>query len=248
MNCLVTSVEHLPGRTSADSGDLNWRTAGRSFWMKSVRCRWKPRPKLLRVLEDGQVDRVGSTQSIPVDVRIIAATNIDLVAAISTGRIQARLVLSPERIPDRDPATPGPTQGHSAPRPSFPGAFSVETEAAASGTSVLESMDRLVQYPWPGNVRELQNVIERAVILARSSMIEIDDQFLCLRSSLWRRQTPRIISKSWSGSISFKYSIAHMWRIYGPNGAAAQLGLNPSTLRSKLKKLGLKRPVHLASI
>jgi formate hydrogenlyase transcriptional activator len=102
-----------------------------------------------------------------------------------------------------------------------------------------QSMDRLVQYTWPGNVRELQNVIERAVILARSSTIEIDDQFLAPRSSLAEPDTTDNLQELERQHI-IQILNRTQWRIYGPNGAAAQLGLNPSTLRSRLKKLGLK--------
>ena len=194
--------------------------------------------KVLRVLEDGQVDRVGSTQSIPVDVRIIAATNTDLVAAISTGRFRPdlfyRLNVFPIVIPPlRDRPKDIPLLARH-----FLEHFRSKLKRQHLNFSA-QSMDRLVRYPWPGNVRELQNVIERAVILARSSMIEIDDRFLAPRSSLAepditdnlqeleRRHIIQILNRT-------------QWRIYGPNGAAAQLGLNPSTLRSRLKKLGLK--------
>src|SRR4029078_10878733 len=105
-------------------------------------------------------------------------------------------------------------------------------------------MDRLVRYPWPGNVRELQNMIQRAVLLARSSTVDIDDQL-----------PPSVLVKADGMNKLQELERLHilqmldrtMWRIYGPDGAAAQLGLNPSTLRSRLKRLGLKRTVHLVS-
>jgi formate hydrogenlyase transcriptional activator len=105
-----------------------------------------------------------------------------------------------------------------------------------------ESMDRLKTYAWPGNVRELQNVIERAVILARSTVVEIEPQFLMTTASssepssnltdMERRHIVRVLEST-------------HWRIYGPQGAAAQLGMNPSTLRSRMKKLGVSRPGNL---
>jgi formate hydrogenlyase transcriptional activator len=194
--------------------------------------------KLLRVLEDGQVDRVGSSQSIPVDVRIIAATNTDLVAAISAGRFRPdlfyRLHVFPIVIP---PLRERPKDIPLLAR-HFLEHFRSKLKRQHLGFSA-QSMDRLVQYTWPGNVRELQNVIERAVILARSSTIEIDDQFLAPRSSLAEPDTTDNLQELERQHI-IQILNRTQWRIYGPNGAAAQLGLNPSTLRSRLKKLGLK--------
>ena len=202
--------------------------------------------KLLRVLEDGQVDRVGSSQSSRVDVRIIAATNVDLAAAIGTGRFRPDLfyrlhVFSIVIPPLRDRPEDIPLLARH-----FLEKFQSKLKRPRLEFSA-ELMDRLVQYRWPGNVRELQNMIERAVILARSSTIEIDDQFLMSPSALAKADTTDNLQELERLHIR-QILDRTMWRIYGPDGAAVQLGLNPSTLRSKLKKLGLKRPVHLASI
>ncbi|MEO5956285.1 MAG: sigma 54-interacting transcriptional regulator [Nitrospiraceae bacterium] len=202
--------------------------------------------KLLRVLEDGQVDRVGSAQSIPVDVRIIAATNADLVVAISTGRFRPdlfyRLHVFPIVIPPlRDRPKDIPILAHH-----FLEMFRVKLKRPRLDFSV-QSMDRLVRYPWPGNVRELQNVIERTVILARSSTVEIDEQFLTPPSPLAEAEATDNLQELERQHI-LQMLERTQWRIYGPNGAAAQLGLNPSTLRSRLKRLDLKRPAHFSSI
>ena len=103
-------------------------------------------------------------------------------------------------------------------------------------------MDCLIRYAWPGNVRELQKVIERAVILARSPVVTIELQSLtnvppAVESTanlveMERRHILRVLEQT-------------RWRIYGPHGAAAQLGMNPSTLRSRMKKLGVSRLVKL---
>ena len=202
--------------------------------------------KLLRVLEDGQVDRVGSSQSNRVDVRIIAATNADLVTAIGTGRFRAdlfyRLHVFPIVIPPlRDRPEDIPLLARH-----FLDYFQVKLKRPRLDFGV-QLMDRLIRYTWPGNVRELQNMIERAVILARSSTIEIDDQFLMPPSALANADARGNLQELERLHI-LQILDRTMWRIYGPNGAAAQLGLNPSTLRSRLKRLGIKRPVHLASI
>lgn len=201
--------------------------------------------KLLRVLEDGEVDRVGSTQSIPVDVRIIAATNADLVAAISTGRFRPdlfyRLHVFPIVIP--------PLRHRLEDIPLLACHFLEHYRSKLKRPRLefsAQSMDRLVRYTWPGNVRELQNVIERAVILTRSSTVEIDDPVLRSPSALAEAEATDNLQELERQHI-LQLLDRTQWRIYGRNGAAAQLGLNPSTLRSRLKKLGLKRPAHFLS-
>lgn len=197
--------------------------------------------KLLRVLEDGMVDRVGGTRPVPVDVRVIAATNSDLVAAVSEGQFRSdlyyRLHVFPILLsPLRERREDIPLLARH-----FLEAYRVKLKRPALELSA-ESMDRLTGYGWPGNVRELQNVIERAVILARSPVIEIEPQFLITPTSpaepssnltdMERRHIVRVLEST-------------HWRIYGPQGAAAQLGMNPSTLRSRMKKLGVSRPANL---
>src|SRR5438093_346958 len=103
------------------------------------------------------------------------------------------------------------------------------------------SMRRLVQYSWPGNVRELQNVIERAVILTHSPKIEIDDRLLASSGSNGHAESPTRLHDLEHAHIRRTLEQTD-WRIDGPYGAARQLGLHPSTLRSRLKKLGITRP------
>ena len=202
--------------------------------------------KLLRVLEDGQVDRIGSSRSKRVDVRIIAATNADLVAAIGAGRFRPdlyyRLHVFPIVIP--------PLRDRPEDIPLLARHFLKYFQSKLKRPRLdfgAKVMDRLVRYPWPGNVRELQNMIERAVILARSSTVEIDDQFLMPPSALAKADATDNLQELERLHI-LQILDRTLWRIYGQDGAAAQLGLNPSTLRSRLKRLGLKRPVHPVSI
>ena len=100
-------------------------------------------------------------------------------------------------------------------------------------------MDRLLRYPWPGNVRELQNVIERAVILSRTAMVTVDLQALAGDAPA-PESTANLVDMERRHILRVLESVH--WRIYGAQGAAAQLGMNPSTLRSRMKKLGLARP------
>jgi formate hydrogenlyase transcriptional activator len=199
--------------------------------------------KLLRVLEDGLVDRVGGICPVPVDVRVVAATNADLVAAVKEGRFRSdlyyRLHVFPIAIP--------PLRERPEDIPLLARHFLESYRLKLNRPSLVlseSSMERLVRYAWPGNVRELQNVIERAVILSRSSIVEIADQFLTPSKTmlptspsanlqeLEREHTQRVLQQT-------------HWTIYGSYGAAARLGLNPSTLRSRMKKLGIRRPCRV---
>ena len=187
------------------------------------------------------IDRVGGTRSVPVDVRVIAANNADLVAAVSEGRFRSdlyyRLNVFPIALPplrERREDVPLLAQH-------FLDAYRIKFKRPVLKLSD-ESMDRLVNYAWPGNVRELQNVLERAVILARSPIVVVEPQFLSTRTTsnapsaalvdIERRHIVQILES------------AH-WRIHGPRGAAARLSMNPSTWRSRMKKLGISRPANL---
>jgi formate hydrogenlyase transcriptional activator len=198
--------------------------------------------KLLRVLEDGEVDRLGSTRPVSVDVRIIAATNKDLVAAVREGHFRAdlyyRLNVFPIRLPSlRERRDDIPALARHLLR--IAGA-----KTNRSGLSLdRESMERLLTHPWPGNIREMQNVIERAAILARSSVVSIDPSLLSQQAALPEDSASHHTERQ---QITRVLQAVH-WRIYGPYGAAARLGMPPSTLRSKMKKLGLHRPFPSAA-
>ncbi|HET7909838.1 MAG TPA: helix-turn-helix domain-containing protein, partial [Nitrospira sp.] len=102
-----------------------------------------------------------------------------------------------------------------------------------------ESLDRLMAYTWPGNVRELQNVIERAVILAQSSIVVVEPHFLMTAAAA---EQPSSALTDVERQHILQVLQSAQWRIHGPRGAAAQLSMNPSTLRSRMKKLGITRP------
>lgn len=197
--------------------------------------------KLLRVLEDHLVDRVGSTQSIRVDVRLIAATNADLAQAVSEGRFRAdlyyRLKVFPISIP--------PLRDRREDIPLLAEHFLQLCKTKLNRSNLLfdaSAMPRLAWYDWPGNIRELQNVIERAAILATAQVVEIDERVLApsLKQAV-APERPVTLHDSERQHILDALQWA-AWRIYGPLGAATRLGMNPSTLRSRMKKLGLSRP------
>jgi Nif-specific regulatory protein len=196
--------------------------------------------KLLRVLQEGEFERVGSSCTIRVDVRVIAATNRDLKKAMEEGKFRPdlyyRLNVFPILIPplrERKEDIPVLVRY-------FTMKYGTKLEKKVE-TIPQKTMDALLAYPWPGNVRELENMIERAVILAHSPVIQIDES-LDVRLDTGSQA-------SISGSLE-DVERAHIlrvleetkWVIHGKRGAALVLGLNPDTLRSRMKKLGIKRP------
>lgn len=202
--------------------------------------------KLLRVLQEGEFQRVGGTRTLKADVRIIAATNRNLQIAIEEGRFRSDLYYRLNVFPIRMPAL----RDHREDVPLLVWHF-VEKFAAGSGKSFdaipRPLMDALSAYEWPGNVRELQNVIERAVVLSTGPVLRIDEAF--------GTETLRMRSSSGSAGKASDTTLeaaerAHIlsalegsgWKVRGRGGAAEALGLKESTLRSRMKKLGIKRP------
>ena len=229
--------------TGADqrrSGRFELAHGGTLFLDEIAELPLEAQAKLLRVLEDGLVDRVGGMQSVAVDVRVIAATNADLSLTSSAGRFRSDLyyrlhvfpiVLPPLRErPEDIPLLANHFLEHYR--------FKLKRPHLALSS---DSMTRLCRYPWPGNVRELQNVIERAAILARSATVEVEADLVARPEMDASTDSPLNLVEMERQHILSVLTRTH-WRVYGPHGAAAQLGLNPSTLRSRLKKLGLSRP------
>jgi formate hydrogenlyase transcriptional activator len=191
--------------------------------------------KLLRVLENRTIERLGSPKPIPVDVRIIAATNRDLLAGVREGWFRGELYYRLNVFPVSIPAL----RERREDIPLFVQAF-VDELAGTMGKRIEEidsaSLDDLLVYPWPGNVRELRNVVERAMILTtgtrlRISAPELDAMPASMTGQAHMERTHILQVLHDTG-----------WRIRGPHGTAARLGLKPTTLESRIKKLGLIRP------
>ncbi len=215
--------------------------------------------KLLRVLQEREFERVGGTQSIKVDVRVIAATNRDLVKSIGEDKFREdlyyRLSVFPIAVPPlRDRAGDVPLLVHFL-AARFAARIGVRIESVGNAT-----MDRLSRYSWPGNIRELENVLERAVILSNGPTLEIDPEVLA-SSPAPRAATadpPTLSSPDGKApstpplesleSSTRNHILAALeqsgWVIDGPRGAAKILSLHPNTLRSRMKKLGIVRAPH----
>jgi transcriptional regulator with GAF, ATPase, and Fis domain len=207
--------------------------------------------KLLRVLQTGEFERVGSSETVRVDVRVIAATNRDLEHEVKRGRFRQdlyyRLGVFPIHVP--------PLRERREDIPLLAG-YLVEKKGAALGKRVdripRRTMEVLTAYDWPGNVRELENVIERALILSRGPALVVDSALVGVAED--RGGTPPTARPAGAGDATVtslaKTERAHIllvceacgWRIKGPGAAAERLGLNPSTLYFRMKKLGIKRP------
>jgi formate hydrogenlyase transcriptional activator len=196
--------------------------------------------KLLRVLQDGMVDRLGGKQPIRVDVRVIAATNRNLPAAVKNGAFRADLFYRLNVFPIGVP----PLRNRPEDIPLLARHF-LQHYGMKLGRSCKdidqESLERLIRYTWPGNVRELENVIERAMILSREPILRVDQHVLGSQDSSFTTSPPTSLKDLERQHILQILTLTH-WRIEGPDGAAIRLGIPPGTLRSRMKQFGMTRP------
>jgi len=197
--------------------------------------------KLLRVLQEQEFERVGSSKTLSVDVRVIAATNRDLREEVKAGRFRMDLYYRLNVIPLEVP----PLRQRISDIPPLVGHF-LRKSARKLGKNLQgvspRTMDRLMRHPWPGNVRELENVLECAAVLAHDDMVEIDASLTREANgfaAITGAGTLEEVERAYITSVLDK---TH-WSISGERGAAAILGMNPSTLRSRMQKLGIRRSV-----
>ena len=195
--------------------------------------------KLLRVLQDGTFERLGSVQTTTVDVRVIAATNRHLVQQVAAGHFREdlyyRLNVFPVTLP--------PLRERREDIPLLVWYFIAKCQGKL-GKPIERIPERamatLVAYHWPGNIRELANVIERAIILSPGTTLVVDE---ALGSS--ELADPSILSTQPLEEVERVHILAVLdacqWRIKGEGQAAERLGLHPSTLYSRMKKLGIER-------
>ena len=195
--------------------------------------------KLLRVLQDGLVDRVGGATAIPVDVRVIAATNTDLQRAIQQGRFRSDLYYRLNVFPIHMPPLRERPEDIPILARYFLRVHSQRLKRQCEDFDGL-SMERLVHYAWPGNVRELENIVERGLILCRDRLLRIDPAMVNAHVST--ESTPRRTLHDEERHHILQTLTLLDWRIEGLGGAADQLGLAPSTLRSRMLKLAIRRP------
>ena len=193
--------------------------------------------KLLRVLQEGEFERLGNSRTLKVNVRVVAATNRELEKLAQSGGFRHDLYYRLNVFPIQLPTL----RERKEDIPLLVRHF-VRTYATKMGKKIetipQSLMQALQDYPWPGNVRELANVIERGVILSQGSVLELGE---------WRTKGPTPVS----GEIPTLEELEQQhiisvldrtgWRVSGEKGAATLLGLKPTTLEARMKKLGIAR-------
>ena len=207
--------------------------------------------KLLRVLQERSFERVGSSETVSVDVRVLATTNRNLPAEIAAGRFREdlyfRLAVVPLEVPPLRERGDDVIQIAS---------HFLERTCQDFGHSPLtlskQQATLLKRYDWPGNIRELKNVIERAVILSRGKVLRLDlamSDILSAPSDAGAEaedSTPQLLTEQEMRELERKNTLLALemaqWRVSGPNGAAKLLGIKPTTLADRMKKFKLRKP------
>ena len=209
--------------------------------------------KLLRVLQEQEFEPVGSSRTVKVNVRIIAATNRDLEKAVQSGGFRSDLYYRLNVIPLRVPAL----RDRRFDIPEMVMAFlrqSAKRMDKPVQSVSRETMRLLVDHSWPGNIRELQNVIERGVVLSKGSILNLGADLLPIEGPDTGEEQAFLAETKSSDSLE-EIQRQHIlrvlertgWVISGPNGAGAILDLHPNTLRSLMNRLGIRRALRAAS-
>ncbi len=207
-------------------------------------------PKLLRVLQEREFERLGSTRTLRTDARLIAATNRDLAAMVTEQKFRSDLFYRLNVFPIRVP----PLRERREDIPTLVSYFVLKFARQISKrieSITSETMSALCNYHWPGNIRELQNVLERAVILSPGSVLRVALSDLSADGGLISKQSHPVKQES-EGNLrclleeTERQRILEVldetrWVIAGPRGAAAHLGVKRSTLQARILKLGIAR-------
>jgi len=200
-------------------------------------------PKLLRVLQEQEFERLGSGKTIRVDVRVLAATNADLAQMVAEKKFRSDLYYRLNVFPITLPPLRERAEDISLLVHFFAQKFAQQMKKPIK-TIPTETITRLSSYGWPGNIRELQNLIERAVILSRGSALEVP------LTELKRPGNGDLVNQLQGPTMLEEVEREHIlkvlretgWVIGGPAGAATRLGLNRTTLNNRMRKLGITRP------
>ena len=198
-------------------------------------------PKLLRVLQEREFERLGSARTIKTDARLIAATNRNLAACVQEGTFRADLFYRLNIFPIRVPAL----RERREDIPLLVRHFAQQCARRmnrAIDTIPSETMEALVRHPWPGNIRELQNVIERSVILSPGPVLHVPIAALGSHCIPDEEETRSKTLKETEREHIISILKETKWVVAGPQGAAARLGMKRSTLQFQMKRLGIVRP------
>jgi len=226
------------GATRQRKGRFELADGGTLFLDEAGELSLEAQAKLLRVLQEHEFERIGGTQSIAIDVRVIAASNQNLSEAVAAGRFRDDLYYRLNGFPIRVPALRDRAGDVALLARHFMNAVARKFGKTFSGIATT-SLAALERYSWPGNVRELQNVIDRAAILSSGPLLEIGE---AMDGELRRAEntgTLEEVERAYIAQVIEETS----GLIEGPHGAARRLGLNPSTLRGRMRKLGIAKGV-----
>jgi PAS domain S-box-containing protein len=198
---------------------------------------------LLRVLQEHEFERVGGTRHIRADVRVIAATNRDLQAAVSVGSFRSDLFYRLHVFPIQIPALRERKEDIRLLVDYF-----IDRYARKAGKKITtidkKTLQSLESYPWPGNIRELQNVIERSIIVCETENFSVDESWLSQQPSKGKTDSQLYFSDKVSAQEREIIEAALrecQGRVFGPSGAAAKLGIARSTLESKIRSLNINK-------
>jgi formate hydrogenlyase transcriptional activator len=222
------------GASERRVGRFEYANGGTLFLDEVSELPLESQAKLLRVLQEQEFEAVGSNKTVKVDVRLLAATNRSLAEAVREGRFRMdlyyRLLVVPVEVP--------PLRERREDIPQLAAHF-VRRYARQFGRPVEgiapAMMQQLVAYDWPGNIRELENVLTRAVALCEERVLNMP------LGGVSAEKIPQSLEEAERRHIENALASTR-WVLEGPQGAAAILGLNPSTLRSRMKRLGISRP------
>ena len=195
-------------------------------------------PKLLRVLQEQEFERLGANRTIRVNTRVIAATNRDLSAMVAERQFRSDLFYRLNVFPIRVPPLRERTEDIPLLVRFFAQMYSRRMNRNIE-TIPSETMEALARYPWPGNVRELENLVERAVILSPGTVLRVP------LAELRGPDIPPATGAATLEHVEREHILQALrdshWKLSGPGGAAAQLGMKRTTLQSRMKKLGIER-------
>ena len=197
-------------------------------------------PKLLRVLQEQEFERLGSSRTHHVDVRLVAATNRDLADMTKRGEFRSDLYYRLNVFPIHLPSLRARREDIPALVKHF-----VEESSRRTGRHIEqipdETMDALSAYPWPGNIRELQNLVERAVILSNDGVLP--NPLPAKEYGKVAMPDAPVTLKEIERDLILRTLEDHQWMVGGSDGAAAKLGLKRTTLIAKMQKFGISRPM-----
>ena len=225
---------------------LNLPTAERFSWTKLAKVPPDIQVALLRVLQEREFERVGGTQSIKVNVRVIAATNRDLKAAVAKGAFREDLFYRLNVFPIEVPPLRERKDDVLMLVEYFAQRYA--TRAGKTFRSIeKKTLDLLQSYEWPGNIRELQNIIERSVILSSGEILSIDEMWLSNETTQPASRIEASMPLNHDAQLCSEREIIEAalartrGRVSGPSGAAAKLGIPPSTLETRIKALKINK-------